>query len=66
MKEKIKYYDKEIDEGEMAILTAMLIIVTFAIGFYAGYFARNTYDINEDGKVTERDYEIIKKYIEER
>ena len=59
----MKYYDKNIDMGEKAILTAMLILVTFEIGFFTGYFCRNRYDVNEDGRVTSADYVLIKNYI---
>ena len=38
----MKIYDKEIEKHSTAITAAMLIIITFLIGFYTGYAISET------------------------
>lgn len=38
----MKIYDKEIENHSTAITAAMLIIITFLIGFYTGYAISET------------------------
>ena len=45
----MKIYDKEIEKHSTAITAAMLIIITFLIGFYTGYA------ISEDTEVVQNE-----------
>lgn len=40
--EHMKIYDKEIEKHSTAITAALLIIITFLIGFYTGYAISET------------------------
>lgn len=54
--EHMKIYDKEVERYSAAIAAAMLIIITFLIGFYTGYAISETENTevvqNENSSIT--------------
>ena len=58
MKEKIKYYDKNVYKTEKKIKTAFIILVTFLIGMYIG-LAINYMELqNKEKQIREYQVEI--------
>ena len=66
MKDRVKIYDGTIEKRSITLIEAIAIIIVFLVSFWAGYFCRNKYDVNEDGKVTAEDYVLVKNYIMSR
>ena len=58
MKEKTKYYDKNVYKTEKKIKTAFIILITFLIGMYIGVAINYMELQNKDQQIREYQVEI--------
>lgn len=46
-----------------SIVYLMLVVVVFCYGYIVGNYKKNSYDVNNDGKVNSKDLLLVQKHL---